>query len=1502
MKKIALLLSIAMIFAVGRQSQAQGLATDMEESGNSSDIMLTSGVDKSFIPDFFTDGIPEGGLLLVPESTGDRVMAFDPVNGALLNPDFIPDDGSFSTPIKIILNATQTSLLISDQLGDVVYEYDFDGNLIGIFAPAGGVNTGILDNARGTCLKPNGNLLVTVGGGNNMDCVIEFDQSGNYLGRFTEAASGGLDSPFDVMYRPDYDDYLVSGYSSDAIHRYDANGNYLDDFASNLDALEQLAFSLDGNVLCAGYSADGVYEFSNDGTLIGFYPGVNGIRGVYELPDGLMMVTDGQGVHKFSRTDGIIETIISGASARFITFVNPVFTSCQHTLALYDEGGDGWNGAILDVYVRGVLTYDNLSLENGSGPEEYLLEVFTTDEVAFEYATGSTPQENYYTVINHIGDVVFEDGLDGQVPAGGSFIADCDAIPMGTITGTIVSKSGTPLENVRISVGDYTAFSLANGTYSMAVATGNYTVSAEKKGFITQSTENILIDQNAVVAVDFTLEKVPPFTIPFYEDWQEVSFDYQLWGFEPEQGNWEISTNSDYGNPAPGARFNWSPSQTGYSNILASYEITVPERQDRLALQFDLHLNNYSALTIEGLEVLVLDNNQWKSVHNFDNQKGSIPFTTYFFDIGELIAGSNIKIGFRAYGENSFNINGWGLDNIYVVEAVNISGTVSKLTGGDPIENAEVVIGNYEPLLTGVDGSYSLDVVPGTYTVAVSKTGFNQLFFENVEISGAQVFDCEMTAPTLEPNLQAVVEVLEPDQTTMRELTISNNGDGPVDWYLNLEFGPEDKMTIPSFEGVMNHGKDELSEGRAPGVNQVETAVIPEMLSGSTAFGFEIYPAKKLISFETDLPGTYQNAIDIAMDIFAADFDNNGNLYAINNDNGDFYLADTESGMMTLIGPSITATDLAYDKLNGIMYAVDYESPHSKLYTIDTQSGATTLIGNCGPGLIISLACDGNGNLWGFNITDDSFYFINKFTGQKTLMGPVGFDGNFAQSMAWDPKTDKVYMAAFNNTELRGELRLVDRQTGSSMLLGVFPEGAEIAGFGFPAGYSPWISVSPTNGMLSPEKVSQTISINFDASGMVHGDLKQASLKFHTMPDLGEINVEAALGIGQQKIDLYPGWSGISSNRDITGWPLEEMPATIIGGSMEIMIGADGFFWPSQNLNLLGDWNAYQGYKLKMAGDGYLLVNEPELEDQTVSLNEGLSYFPVLASEPVAAMIVFEHLIAEGLLEFAFDIYTGQVLWPAGGLVPPNPNPFILDVLYPGVGYLIRMNAPAVLDFSIAEYLPNSIRYIPKLGIENPWNKITNTGQSHIISVQATSIENLHYDDIIGIFNSDGICCGITVYRNDEYPIPLAVYGTDETTPDTDGMSEMEKMQFRIFRNGEELMAEAVFDAQMPEHDGLYVHNGLSSIVNFEIESFGICNQADRISIYPNPATGKFRVSLTSGEEVRMDILNSDGQYIMTLHFSGETDIDLNQYPAGIYIVRFSSPKYTAVKKLIINQ
>jgi hypothetical protein len=261
-------------------------------------------------------------LLLIPDSTADRIMAFDPTTGNLVDADFIPADvANLSTPKAAILHTDAASVLVSDQIDDVVQRYSaVTGAYLGVFAPAGGANTAILDNILGIAYRPNGNLLVTVDAGANQDTVAEFNAAGTHVGNFITAGLGGLDAPFDVYFRAA--DVLVTSINSDNVLRYDLNGAFLNIFAATNNFPQQIAEASNGNVLIANFGGtlEGILEYTAAGVFVGQYnpATVGGNRGVYELPNGNILTTNGSGVFEVSRAGVLVDTKITGVSAQYI--------------------------------------------------------------------------------------------------------------------------------------------------------------------------------------------------------------------------------------------------------------------------------------------------------------------------------------------------------------------------------------------------------------------------------------------------------------------------------------------------------------------------------------------------------------------------------------------------------------------------------------------------------------------------------------------------------------------------------------------------------------------------------------------------------------------------------------------------------------------------------------------------------------------------------------------------------------------------------------------------------------------------------------------------------------------------------------------------------------------------------------------------------------------------------------------------------------------------------
>ncbi len=371
------------------------------------------------------------------------------------------------------------------------------------------------------------------------------------------------------------------------------------------------------------------------------------------------------------------------------------------------------------------------------------------------------------------------------------------------------------------------------------------------------------------------------------------------------------------------------------------------------------------------------------------------------------------------------------------------------------------------------------------------------------------------------------------------------------------------------------------------------------------------------------------------------------------------------------------------------------------------------------------------------------------------------------------------------------------------------------------------------------------------------------------------------------------GWNGISSNLMPEGkMMMEDLFAPALDNTV-ILMGEDGIFWPGQNINTLGNWDTYQGYKIKFTGDTYFVFPGMELTDRSVTLEPGIHYIPVLSQEPVDVANVIAPL--GNAIEFVFDIHYGGVYWPTGGIVPGITG--ALETLYPGYAYLARINEPVTINFEMA---PGKSANRP-MTAENttPWNDVLASGQQHIISVTANAIAQLEDGDVIGAFNAQGTCTGMAAYNSGDKALSLVVYGDDETTEAIDGMTAGEAISLKLYRNGQNMDVAAVYNTSMKDHSGLYVQNGLSMISDLKLGATGINDPEAAYSIYPNPGNGLFNIDINGTWNV--EVTNAQGQLIRTERISGSSTLDLSSQPEGIYFVKLTNQTSTLTQKVIIR-
>ena len=239
-----------------------------------------------------------------------------------------------------------------------------------------------------------------------------------------------------------------------------------------------------------------------------------------------------------------------------------------------------------------------------------------------------------------------------------------------------------------------------------------------------------------------------------------------------------------------------------------------------------------------------------------------------------------------------------------------------------------------------------------------------------------------------------------------------------------------------------------------------------------------------------------------------------GSVYA----DGTLISIDTITGARNVIGSATEGMlGLTYDYTNAAIYSINFDgSTYSYLYKIDKSTGKTTLIGKSGKGVFATLACDTLGNLYSLNLTDNSLYSLNKFTGVGTKIDTIDFPAGYMQGMDFDHYTNTCYMAAYNAKTGIGELRILDVKKCTTTLIGAFADGAEITGFAIPYHVAPKIydaavisinnpstSIIPLSSDIIPQAyimnkgkasaVTATIIITNDTSKIIYHSMRIAT-------------------------------------------------------------------------------------------------------------------------------------------------------------------------------------------------------------------------------------------------------------------------------------------------------------------------------------------------------------------------------------------------------------------------
>ncbi len=308
-----------------------------------------------------------------------------------------------------------------------------------------------------------------------------------------------------------------------------------------------------------------------------------------------------------------------------------------------------------------------------------------------------------------------------------------------------------------------------------------------------------------------------------------------------------------------------------------------------------------------------------------------------------------------------------------------------------------------------------------------------------------------------------------------------------------------------------------------------------------------------------------------------------------------------------------------------------------------------------------------------------------------------------------------------------------------------------------------------------------------------------------TMPNTGNYGddgISSILSLSTQitqTISLSTGWSLISTNLDPSN-DLMDSVLSSISDDLFLAKDEDGdVFWPSFNINNIGDHTIGKAYKVRMDNDADLIISGSSVDpsQHELTLPQGWSYLGYLRKQPASASAVLASISSD---IFIVKNGAGDVYWPAF-----NVNS--IGNMTPGEGYQIRMYNEVDFNFPSNDLTLS----LARLAEDNNSVEATFvTANNMTIGIPLDAWSSLPEEGTeVAILNDKGEVVGLSTFNLDH--LVISVFGTDDykTTIDEEETYQIALMNsngFRILDEVKYSIGEAVYktdDVQLLERIGL---------------------------------------------------------------------------------------------------
>jgi sugar lactone lactonase YvrE len=220
---------------------------------------------------------PDGNVYAASSGT-NSVIRYTPA-GQLLGTFVAAGSGGLSSPYGLAFGP-DGNLYVGGTANNAICEYSgITGAFLNTFVSTG---SGGLNNPRGMVFGQDGNLYVSSRGTQSVDRYqgpagaapgSPLPAAGQSGATFVATASGGLDNPFDLVFGPDGNLYVASTTTKDAVLKFNGTTGgfimtYVAPGAGGLGEPRGLAFDQDGRLYLADVATNAIHRFDNQGNYL----------------------------------------------------------------------------------------------------------------------------------------------------------------------------------------------------------------------------------------------------------------------------------------------------------------------------------------------------------------------------------------------------------------------------------------------------------------------------------------------------------------------------------------------------------------------------------------------------------------------------------------------------------------------------------------------------------------------------------------------------------------------------------------------------------------------------------------------------------------------------------------------------------------------------------------------------------------------------------------------------------------------------------------------------------------------------------------------------------------------------------------------------------------------------------------------------------------------------------------------------------------------------------